>query len=179
MVAPYGVPFDMTNTKERTRQNYFVFSGMNHPIKNVKFLVDAFLKFCSKKEFKNYKLYLIGPFAGYRKKSKQIQTFAQTSREEIQEILRKARGYVTASLYESFNFPALEAISQNCPVIGMDTAIIPEMKPYVFNAYNEDDFIGMMEQVARGEQKNTEARDIRQEFSWEDYVTMLKAVYNK
>ncbi|MEN9328060.1 MAG: hypothetical protein RI947_868 [Candidatus Parcubacteria bacterium] len=178
-VALYGMPFDMMEHKERVRQNYFVFSGMNHPIKNIKFLVDAFLKFSSKKEYKGYRLFLIGTFAGYKKRSKQIQTFAQLSRPEILEILRKARGYVTTSLYESFNIPVLEALSQGCEVVGMDTAIIPELKPYVFNAYSEDEFIDMLERVASGERKKKVKPALQDVFSWKEYVSKLQAVYNK
>lgn len=178
-VALYGIPFDMAETKEKTRQNYFVFSGMNHPVKNVKFLVDAFLKFSSKKEYRNYKLYLIGTFAGYKKRSKQIYSFGQMSRDEILDTLRKARGYVTTSLYESFNIPVLEALSQGCEVVGMDTAIIPELKPYVFNAYSEDEFIEMLEKVASGEKKKPKAAPLPEVFSWKKYVGQLQAVYNK
>ena len=45
--------------------------------------------------------------------------------------ISNATALLTASHYESFNFPVLEALSQGCPVIGLKSAIIPEFKPYV------------------------------------------------
>lgn len=179
VVIPYGIPYDMTERKDRVRQNYFVFAGMNNQVKNVKGLVDAFLKLIEKKEYKSYKLYLVGPFAAYKKKSRQIQTFPQLPREEYREMLRKARAYVCASHYESFNIPALEALSQGCPVVAVDTAIIPEMRKYVLLAHNEDELVSRMEEVAAGKTTVVKGEELDKAFNWETYVKKLLTLYKK
>jgi len=83
---------------------------------------------------------------------------------------------LTASYYESFNFPVLEALSQGCPVIGLESAIIPELAPYVNLAKSEDEFIKLMKTVPVKPNLKL-IKYLKSEFNWKKYVKKLVKLY--
>lgn len=183
-VIPFGVPYDFislgvaTTTPPRcnSKKEYFMFVGMNHPIKNIDFLIKVFQRFVSEKNYQDYKLCLVGNF---EKKSlpKNIKVILQPSRKKLKTLYQNAKGLLTASLYESFNLPVLEALSQNCPVIGLKSAIIPEMKMYVNITSNAEGFIRFMKKAANSELKENDLQEIRNQFSWDRYYRELVKLY--
>lgn len=166
VVLPFGVPFDIVNknikyqtSNIKKKRKYFLFVGNNQPIKNIQFIKKAFEEF--KKSHKNYKLRLI---------TKNI------SRKNLKKLYQKATALLTASHYESFNFPVLEALSQGCPVVGLKSAIIPELKAYVNLANNLDEFVENMKKIT----KKPGVQSINQlykKFSWKNYVINLVKLY--
>jgi len=167
LVIPYGIPFDMQAEASHPTgvwklKKYFLFVGMNHPIKNINFLRKAFKKFQNDKKYKNYKFICVS---------------SGLTREKIKELYQKATGYLTASLYESFNLPVLEALSQNCPVIGLKSAIIPELFPYVQIANDMDEFVNNMRYVVDKKFKPINLDELREKFSWRKYVEKLIELY--
>lgn len=177
VVLPFGIPFDMQNrVEEKTKKSYFLYVGMNHPIKNLSFIIKAFKKF--NKNFGNnkYKLVFAGTLDMYSSKSDNIEVIPTVSRGELKKLYAQATGYLTASLYESFNLPVLEALSQNCPVVGMESAIIPELASYVNIVSNLNDFVNKMEQLI--EKKTViNITQLNKEFSWKEYVKKLVKLY--
>ena len=131
-VLPFGIPFDMTKSKQNKKQKYFLYVGMNHPIKNISFIKKAFKKFNTLKDNKNHRLVLVTK---------------NCSRKKLLRLYRNASALLTASYYESFNFPVLEALSQGCPVVGLQSAIIPEFKQYVNTVNNIEDFVRNMKKL--------------------------------
>jgi glycosyltransferase involved in cell wall biosynthesis len=161
-VIPYGIPFDMVKSTtlvrpHKTGNNFFLYVGMNHPIKNLNFLIAAYDEFIKDKQFKNYKL--------------RIVNFA--SRNHLKHLYQTATAYLTASHYESFNLPVLEALSQNCPVIGLKSAIIPELKKYVYEVSNLKSFVHAMRTVALGKVRKINLNELRKNFSWKRYINRL------
>lgn len=176
-VLPFGIPSDFDETVHRARQRFFLFVGTNHPIKNVQFLIDSFEKFRSKKEYSDFELYLVGPFNSLKKKYPNISVFTKVPRAKLRTLYQTASAYVSASLYESYNLPVLEALSQKCPVIGLDSAIIPEFQPYCYICNNSSDFIGGMEEYASGNKETIDLASLREKFSWKQYVKELVELY--
>lgn len=176
---PYGIPFDLLEHAhpQGIRKKYFLFVGMNHPIKNIRFITRSFLKFRSIKKYKDYKLILIGPREMKDSPKNGIQVIPAISRAELKKMYQQATAYLTASLYESFNLPVLEALSQNCPVIGLPPAIIPEFLPYVSVAKTKDQFIRYMIDAADGKTKEIDTKKFFKTFSWERYVKRLITLY--
>lgn len=180
---PYGIPFDMSYDTSAVRSynaregKYFLFVGMSHPIKNIRFLVNSFLKFRSLKKYKNFRLILVGPREIKNSSKNGIQVIQEICREDLKKLYGGAASYLTASLYESFNLPVLEALSQNCPVIGLSSAIIPEFQPYVTHIKHKDDFVRSMIEAAEGNAKNIDVKRIHKTFSWERYVKKLLQLY--
>ena len=170
-VIPFGIPFDMNNDSGQARmtsfwgsaswrrlQNpYFLFVGMNHPIKNIDFIREAFEKFEGSKGFKKYKLLLV---------TKNI------SRKKLKKLYQNATALLTASHYESFNFPVLEALSLGCPVIGLKSAIIPELESFVNVVSNKEEFVLQMKKITIKPTVQSINR-LYINFNWKNYVSTL------
>src|SRR3989338_1171476 len=187
-VLPYVIPYDMLTANvnseyisSKVRQiskKLFLYVGMDHPVKNLQFLVDAFTIFSQNQAYKDYTLLLIGAdFENLEIKTPNIQRLKQVNREEIKYLYQKASGYISASLYESFNFPVLEALSQNCPVVVRSSAIIPELSPYVHIADHVEEFVESMKRLAAGSSKIISKEKLKKEFSWDSYLTKLISYY--
>lgn len=166
VVIPFGIPFDILDKRLlRSVRNdvkpYFLFVGMEHPIKNIEFIRKAFEKFKGLKGLNDYKLLLV---------TKNI------SRLKLKQLYQNATALLIGSYYESFNLPVLEALSQSCPVIGLKSAIIPELVSYVNIAENEKRFIELMKTIPK---KLTLQlfNQLKQEFSWDKYVKKLVKLY--
>lgn len=164
-VLLYGSPFDLKSSKkvrQNKKCNYFLAVGMNHPIKNFNLLKKIFIQF--QENYKECSTELIIINKGI--KLKQLRFFYQN-----------ARALLTTSLYESFNFPILEALSCACPVIGLASAIIPELRPLVLIARNENEFLPLMRQVL-AEDIKINTKKIKKLFSWKNYIRELKKLYD-
>ena len=160
-VLPSGIPFDMKKSKQNKKQKYFLYVGMDHPIKNISFIKKAFKKFNTLKDNKNYRLVLVTK---------------NCPRKKLLRLYRNATALLTASYYESFNFPVLEALSQGCPVIGLKSAIIPELKSYVNLANNLNEFVENMKKITN--KPNVQSiNQLYKEFNWKNYVNNLVKLY--
>ncbi len=169
VVLPFGIPFDMLDklkTKNLKLENkrYFLFVGRNQPIKNIRFIKRAFGKVKEIDGFHDRGLILITD---------------NCLRIELRKLYQNADALLTASFYESFNLPVLEALSQGCPVIGLETAIIPELKKYVNTAATEEEFVALLSGVLHLKKKPDEksVNQLKKEFSWRRYVEKLVKLY--
>lgn len=162
-VLPFGIPFDMLSPRhpERSEGSYFLFVGNNQPIKNIDFIRTAFEELKSLKGFKDYKLKLVTK---------------NCSRKKLCDLYKNATALLTASHYESFNFPVLEALSLGCPVIGLKSAIIPELESYVNVANNMKEFVLQMKKITVKPTVQTINR-LYTEFNWRSYVKNLVKLY--
>ncbi len=161
VVQPFGIPFDMKSGKIKNKNKYFLFVGMDHPIKNINFIKQAFNRFKKDKKYKDYKLYIL---------TKNV------SRKKLKKLYQKAAALLTSSHYESFNFPVLEALSQGCPVVGLKSAIISELETYVNLANNVEEFVEKMKKIT----KKPSVQSINQlykKFNWKNYVKNLVKLY--
>jgi len=163
VVIPYGVPFDMIEKVKSfpprpAQRNYagqakfFLSVGMEHPIKNHKVL-----------PINKYKFIVAN----------------NVSRTKLKELYCQATALVTTSLYESFNLPVLEALALGCPVIGLSSAIIPELAPYVNVVRNEKELMVMLERAKNDNLKTPDTKEIINKFSWKNYVTNIRIIVTK
>lgn len=174
-VIPFGVPFDMPLTLgKRKREKYFLHVAMDHPIKNIDFIVKAFNKIRKIRKYKDYRLYLIG----YKEKmgDPKIKAIPHVSRSALRKLYQQATALLTASHYESFNFPVLEALSQGTQAIGLREAIIPELRPYTRLADDMEEFVELMKKATSRPVKIK--KEIAKVFSWKKYVNELLKLYN-
>ncbi len=160
-VIPFGVPVDMANCLNSRRPwgnkaKYFLAVGMNHPIKNFQFLKKIMT------EFPGYKLYMVN----------------SATRAELKNLYADASALLTASHYESFNLPVLEALSVGTPVVGLHSAIIPELASYVNVANDKYDFVEKVQKVLKGEGVKFDSKTIVRKFSWKHYISELTKLYN-
>ena len=161
-VIPFGIPFDMDNSIKRkvskSKDKFFLYVGMNHQIKNIEFIKRACKEFKKNKKYKDYKLYNIT---------------TNLLRNKLKKLYQSATALLTASHYESFNLPVLEALSQGCPVIGLKSAIIPELKKYVNVATNKKMFVKLMIKAGNNTLKTNFSKEIKRKFTWKNYVKMI------
>lgn len=173
-VIPFGIPFDMPPLDEKVKkEKYFLHVGMDHPIKNVQFIIDAFKKLRKSKKYRDFKLIL----AGYTRKTNDpnIKSIAFVERGALRKMYQRATALLTSSYYESFNLPVLEALSQKTQVIGLREAIIPEFRSYVRIADDIEEFIELMKKsVAKPLRVK---RDLAKDFSWKNYIRELEKAY--
>jgi glycosyltransferase involved in cell wall biosynthesis len=189
VVLPFGIPFDMKNDSGQARmtsfwgfrakrggqQNpYFMFVANNQKIKNVDFIIESFIK--SKLGNLGYKLYLVGDFKDHENKKIGIISFGNISRHKLGSLYQHAIALLTSSYYESFNFPVLEALSLGCPVVGLSSAIIPELKPYVNVCVEQTEFVKNMKNIGIKPNSNS-IRKLRIKFNWKNYVKNLVRLY--
>lgn len=174
-VLNYGIPFDFQTNNSSKKQKYFLNVGMNHPIKNTLFLVDCFKKFNLNKD-NAYKLYLVTDKKYSYINDKNIIQITKINRNKLKTFYQKATAYLSTSFYESFNFPVLEALSQNTRVITLKSSIIPEMIKYVDITTSKKGFIKKMnDSVSKKISINQTL--LKYEFSWKKYFLELKKLY--
>jgi len=174
-VLPFGIPHDMlSNNNLITKDKYFLFVANNQKIKNVDFVVDSFVR--SKFHDQGYRLYMIGDWKDHENTDKGIVSLGSVSRKKLSILYQKATALLTTSYYESFNFPVLEALSQGCPVIGLDQAIIPELRSYVNVSNNRKEFIKNMK-VIKIKPNKVLIGKLRLTFNWKKYVKNLVRLY--
>lgn len=154
---------------------YFLFVGMHHPIKNIRWLIDTFNQYIAKTG-SNAKLVLIGPHQQFS--SQQVIVVNGYSSQQIGIWYQNASAYLTASLYESFNFPVAEALTRGCPVIGLETAIIPEMRQFCHIANTQHEFVDLMDSVVNSNNRFTQSVELSKLLNWKSYVNKLTALYN-
>ncbi len=160
---PFGIPFDMKNYKKVRREKYFIYVGMNAPIKNIEFIKKAFEMFKKDKEYADYKLHIL--------------TDPSVSRLKLRSLYAASTACLTASHYESFNFPVIEALSQRCPVIGLESALIPEVQPFCSVARTQEEFVERMKKIAQRKTSFIDVKKLKKVFSWKTFVDTLQTVY--
>ena len=133
------------------------------------------MQFLKKKP--DYKLYLVTNSSRFDNFHPKVETVRIQNRSKLKKLYKEACALLTASYYESFNLPVLEALSQNCPVVGLKSAIIPELKAYVSLANNQKEFVEKMLEAADAKSKTIDQNKLRHEFSWEKYIKTLRALY--
>lgn len=164
-VLLYGVPLDLKMSKQFERikkSNYFLSVGMNHPIKNFNLLKKIFIQFKEKYSQFSYHLKIIN--SGYNASA-------------LSNLYQKARVFLSTSRYESFNFPVLEALASGCPVVAFPSAIIPEMREFVFLAKGENDFSRLLNNVIN-QKVRIKSDKLKAIFSWKKYINQLLNLYD-
>jgi glycosyltransferase involved in cell wall biosynthesis len=158
-VLPFGIPFDCLKEKPRkTKEKFFLTLSGSQPIKNFSFIKKTFFAF--KKKNPDYKLINV----------------ENIRRKKLISLYQKATAFLTASYYESFNLPVLEALSLGCPVVGLESAVVPELRDYVNLTKDEDDFLRLMKEIPK---KPTTflIKKLKEDFSWKKYVKKLVELY--
>ncbi len=183
IVIPFGIPLDMLDKPALTRttaskKKYFLFVANNQPIKNIDFILQSFNRLKCDNKFKDYKLYLVGNWKKYENKKKGIIPYESLSRNKLKNLYQNATALLTASHYESFNFPVLEALSLGCPVNGLNSAIVPELKPYVNLADNIEKFVKNMKKIQIRPTLQSIKR-LKYLFNWKNYVKNLVKLYKQ
>ncbi len=162
----FGIPDDVLDFKSQVktrwkRKKYFLVVAQNQKIKNLDFIKKAYKKIIKDKKFKKFKLKIINN---------------EVLRDNLFKWYYQSYCLLTASYYESFNFPIIEALVLGCPVVGLKTAVIPELKDYVNLANSEDDFIKLAKNLEI-KPNNYMIKKLVKKFSWKKYIKKIIKLY--
>ena len=116
---------------------YFLYAGNFKSHKNVHLLVKAFIKLNSDNILDNYCMILAGgdntndpiirQLAGPLIHNGTIRIIRDIDDKDLKALYSEARWFVSASQYEGFGYPMLEAMISGCPVICTNLTSIPEV----------------------------------------------------
>lgn len=185
-ILPYGIPqiFSLRSLRYK-RKKIILYVGMSHSIKNIQGVIDAFTLFIQmSKTFLPFKLLLVGvshkDLSNYRI-TKEVENHilleSHISQEQLIKYYNEASCLISASYYESFNFPILEALSQGTPVVAAESATIPELLPYVYVAKNNAQALAKSMELAVNEPKNISIKELQEKFNWKTYCKKLISLY--
>ncbi len=63
-----------------------------------------------------------------------------------------------------------------CPVVGLESAVVPELRDYVNLTKDEDDFLRLMKEIPK-RPTTFLIKKLKEEFSWKKYVDKLVELY--
>lgn len=128
---------DANPLEKKFQQNrpFFLFVGILHERKNLRFLVNGFLEARRRGAISKETILLLVGKKGYGFRdleraiagNENIQMLGHVSDEELVSLYRQARAFVYPSHYEGFGIPLLEAMSCNTPVIRSEIAASREI----------------------------------------------------
>lgn len=174
-VIPFGIPsMFRQNSLRYKRKKIILYVGMNHPIKQLDYITESFNKLTRDKKYGTYLLLLVGVEKKYSQKN--ILTIPHATHVELLKFYNEAACLLSASLYESFNLPILEALSQETPVVALSRAVIPELKNYVYTCAQKKDFVTIIKK-ALIQPKKINLSKLREQFSWDNFAARLIGLY--
>jgi glycosyltransferase involved in cell wall biosynthesis len=176
IALPFGL-FDTEKKPERSPKPYFLYVGSDQQIKNVSGLIYTFTEFWKRNRTLRFKLILVG--TERKDLPPYIEQIGFADYQQLQKLYAEASAYVSCSYYESFNYPVIEALQAGCPVVALDSAIIPEQLPFVQTAEHIDDLLFLFEKAAQGNFEFKETPKVAEIFNWELYVKQLERLYRR
>lgn len=120
---------------DRPRKDYILYVGSLEPRKNIKLLVESYVKLRKQFPAIKTKLVLIGGenplFAeftlGTMEYKEDITLLGFVDEENLRSYYRNAKLVAYPSLYEGFGFPPLEAMASGTPVVTSTSSSLPEV----------------------------------------------------
>lgn len=172
--------------KYNLKRGYILSVGTLEPRKNLKFLIEAYLK-----SNLNKKLVLAGGFGWgnnelldmIRKHDDKIIATGYVKEEDLPIFYKGADFFVYPSLYEGFGIPLLEAQASGCPVITSSVSSLPEAggrAAIYVDPYSLEDLVRAIREI-RGVREKLIKRGLKNisRFSWEASAKKLKSLYHK
>jgi len=180
---PFGIPSAfIEKNKNYKRKKLVLFVGMNHPIKNITLLIRSFKLLITNPMYSTYKLILVGvgntrvDYLGLSQQHVVLIPHANISL--LKKLYNEAACLAVSSLYESFHFPTIEALSQGTPVVACAGAVIPEIAPYVHTSkHNPNDFCKSLQNCLTST-KHIDVQTLQTTFSWRTFAKKIVALYH-
>lgn len=187
---------DITSYAQKYNYTYIYTVTTSMPHKNLRVLLEAFLKIKSNKSFEG-KLVITGQLKGYFHK-KTIKFISDNhlendiiltgfiSSKEKTYCYQNALLFVFPSLYEGFGLPILEAMVLGVPVIAANAASLPEVGENAclyFNPNSSDDLydkiVPLINDIKERKEMIHRGRTQSEKFSWEKTAHETLQVYQK
>jgi len=196
--------------KERIRKkynlstDYILYVGTLQPRKNIPFLLKAFAEFQKRymSQFGKLELALTGEIGGHNFDKKITDTLEQIKQKnlnaykaikfigfveekDLSGLFQSAKAFSTASWYEGFGLPLIEAMANGVPVICAKDHCFIEIAggaALYFSQNNVDEFCQKLLELLTDEEKKEElvlrGKAHSREFSWKKCAEETLAVYH-
>lgn len=180
--------------KYEIRQPYVVVGspGCNWRTKNLETALRA-LELAQRKSTVDFQTVVYGPSTGLQRFSKRNRTFDLEIRQagfvpvkDLGALFRYAQLFITASLYEGFGLPLLEAMMCGCPVVSSNAGSLAEVAGSAAMLLDPLDVHGMAEAVLKllcepKENQLWRSRSLARaaQFSWSKTAEQTAAVYRR
>ncbi|MBP7506734.1 MAG: glycosyltransferase family 4 protein [Prolixibacteraceae bacterium] len=186
-IDPY---FSTNNNFTEIKEPFFLNTGTIEPRKNLITLLNAYCIFrkknnqkhkliiCGSKGWKNNEFYKKMDEHPYKE---DIELRGYVDKETLKKLYETTTAFIYPSIYEGFGLPVTEAMSCGAPcIIARDSSLIEAggIAAKYFNPGDADDLYERMKELT--ESKETRGQMIKkgiehsQQFSWENYVSILE-----
>lgn len=175
-------------------QPYLVYAGNAYPHKNIIQLIKA-IRLYNLTFHQDLKLVIItNKDVFYQRLRQQIHQFDAlntvrikgfTDDEQLKNLYYHAHGFITASLFEGFGLPGLEAMAAQTLVLSSNQACLPEVYGKHAFYFDPNDLDSMVKVIAKTfKLKNrtvwlNESQIYAKSFSWEKTAELTLAAYRK
>lgn len=175
-------------SKAKTCEKYILMVGSEHAtFKGITDIIDAHTRF--KKIDPTVKLYWISPNIPSEEYSKKVdRVFVNPPQDDIAELYRNASLYVSASYYETFSLPVLEAMACGCPVVTTENIGVMEYAKNDYNVLlakigNPSDLSEKIKKALTSDETRNKlinnALSTVSNFNWENSISRLLQFYQK
>lgn len=203
-------PLPLAKIKKTTQKlgvgsDYILYTGTLQPRKNIPFLLKAFAEFQRRymSQFGKMELVITGEVGGHnydqeidktleeiKKRNlnifKSIKLIGFVDKDDLISLFQGAKVFASASLYEGFGLPLIEAMASGTPVVCTREHCFPEIAggaALYFSKDNVGEFYQRLFELLTDEEKREEAikrgKIQAREFSWEKCAQETLAVYEK
>ncbi|MDC0177551.1 glycosyltransferase family 4 protein [Polaribacter sp.] len=164
--------------EERISEDYILTVSSFHPRKNLKRLIDAFLKISDQE----LKLYIVGNFdknfayEELKGHGSRIKILTNINDHVLKDYYKKAKLFVYPSLYEGFGIPIIEAMSCGIPVCVSNINVFREVcdcSATYFDPYNIED---IREKIVLSINKPKQLIDQSKNYSWSNSASLIESI---
>ncbi len=190
IVIHNGVQFSPPHSKEHTYATgeYFLYLGRIDPDKFVGDLIDLY-----EQTQIDVPLLIAGDGAERTRlenscQDARIRFIGHIDRTELPQLIERAKAFVTASAFETFCLPVIEAAAAGRPSIGPDSGAFPEVvrdgiTGYLYSANDPQSFAHAIERIAAMspadvQTMGNQCQNWAGNFSWPECVAKYEAVYD-
>ncbi|MCR4326860.1 MAG: glycosyltransferase [Candidatus Roizmanbacteria bacterium] len=174
---PFGIPHGFTPSKRYKPKKILLWVGSLHPIKQLDLALSSFSLLRQKKEYRQYKLVLIGVPQQTRLPDSVMALGHVGDKDDLHKMYCEAAALLVTSRYESFHFPTLESLACGTPVVSVQSACIPELAPYVTTVDTDPEALAyQLAQVIR-HLPVVDYQTLKKQFSWKSYSSALMRLY--
>lgn len=175
---------------------YFLFTGVLSPRKNIITILNAFKQIKEEEMFRKYKLVIVGrPGWLYDEIFRKVKELSLENEvlfidyvpeEELPSFYTNAKIFLFPSLYEGFGLPILEAMACGCPVITSNVSSMPEVAgdaAVLINPASVDELVSSIKEITvnKNLRKELQKKGVEQikKFSWEKTAVETKNIYEQ
>lgn len=173
--VPFGIPFVFQDYEEQKRRPFFLYVGSDQSIKNVTQLIQTFIDFVKLDRYKHFTLKIVGEHNNTINHPN-IEYLGYQDVVTLKNLYQTAYGMLTMSKYEASSFTVIEALSQQCPVLGLESALSTEQQEFSHVAQTKEDFFEHLMAIADGRIKKINKAKFFTIFSWKNYVNEVEGI---